>query len=229
MTNHYRMKVLYFFLKVNFLFFCLPIILGAQETKKTPMNIFLFDRFTNGKILLTDERCIVTQFNYNCQTQELYFKAANKYQMMHNTSNVDTLYIQDRKFVPAHEGCRFLECISVGEETLLVDWKVRFYYKGKRSAMGVVSQAGGQASVDMEWMLNKGLSNPDNSVYKREIQNTYWIILNGQQVSFSNLKSFLKLYPDTHRKAIRQLAKNQSINFDDPWQVAKLIIICQNF
>ena len=89
MTNHYRMKVLYFFLTVNFLLSCLPL---------------LFDRFTNGKILLTDERCIVTQFNYNCQTQELYFKAANKYQMMYNTSNVDTLYIQDRKFVPAHEG-----------------------------------------------------------------------------------------------------------------------------
>ena len=58
-------------------------------------------------------------------------------------------------------------------------------------------------------------------------RNTYRTCLDGQQVSFSNLKSFLKLYPDTHRKVIRQLVKEQSISFDDPWQVAKLIVLCQ--
>ena len=110
---------------------------------------------------------------------------------------------------------------------MLVDWKIKLYYKGKRGAMGVVSQAGGQASVDMELMRNRGISNPDNSVYKKDNRNTYRTCLDGQQVSFSNLKSFLKLYPDTHRKVIRQLVKEQSISFDDPWQVAKLIVLCQ--
>ena len=223
------MKIIHVFFKELFALFAFPCILGAQEALNISSDVFLFDRFTKGKILLTDKRYIETQFNYNCEKQELYYKDGNEYQMMYNTSNIDTLWIGNRKFVPAHEGVRFFECIPVGDGTLLVDWKIKLYYKGKRGAMGVVPQAGGQASVDMEWMLNKGLSNPDNSVYKRDIQNTYWIILNGQQVSFSNLKSFLKLYPDTRRKAIRQLAKDQSINFDDPWQVAKLIIICQNF
>ncbi len=221
------MKSIYFFLKVILILFVLPCVLKAQETVQMSSDIFLFDQFTSGKILLTDKRCIETQFNYDCEKQELYYKDGNEYQMMYNTSNIDTLWIGNRKFVPAHEGVRFFECIPAGNRTLLVDWKIKLYYKGKRGAMGVVSQAGGQASFDMSLMQNKGLSNPDNSVYKKDYQNTYRIYLDGQQVSFSNLKSFLKLYPDTHRKAIRQLVKEQSIHFDDPWQVAKLIVLCQ--
>ena len=221
------MKTIYFLLKVILLLFVFPLILSAQETVEMPKGIFLFDQFTNGKILLTDKSCIETQFNYNCEKQELYYKDRNEYQMMYNTSNIDTLYIQNRKFVPTREGVSFFECIPAGDGTLLVDWKVKFYYKGKRGAMGVVSQAGGQASVDMELMRNKGLSNPDNSVYKMGYKNIYRTYLDGRQVSFSNLKSFLKLYPDTHRKAITQQVKKQSVNFDDPRQVVKLIIFSQ--
>ena len=176
-------------MKELFALFAFPCILGAQEALNISSDVFLFDRFTKGKILLTDKRYIETQFNYNCEKQELYYKDGNEYQMIYNTSNIDTLWI--------------------------------------RGAMGVVSQAGGQASVDMELMRNRGISNPDNSVYKKDNRNTYRTCLDGQQVSFSNLKSFLKLYPDTHRKVIRQLVKEQSISFDDPWQVAKLIVLCQ--
>lgn len=223
------MKVMRPFLKSSLVLLLFPFMLGAQETVEMPSGVFLFDQFANGKILLTDKSDIETQFNYNCEKQELYYKDGDKYQMMYNTSNVDTLYIQNRKFIPAREGTRFFECVPAGDRTLLVDWKVKFYYRGKPGAMGVVSQAGGQASVDMDLMLNKGMSNPDNSVYKKDIQNIYRICLDGRQVSFNNLKSFLKLYPDANRKAIRQLAKSRSVDFDDPRQVAKLVAICQSF
>ena len=195
------MKKVNSLLKGSFILFLFPFILGAQKILEKQSGIFLFDQFADGKILLTDKRCIETQFNYNCEKQEL--------------------------FVPSREGASFFECIPVGEDILLVDWKVKLHYKGKRGAMGVVTQSGGQASVDVALMQNKGLSFPTNSVYKKDYQNTYRTCLDGQQVSFSNLKSFLKLYPDTHRKAIRQLVKEQSIHFDDPWQVAKLIVLCQ--
>lgn len=218
------MKIIYTFFWTLLIF---PSILSAQESGNIPSDIFLFDQFTPGKILLTDKRSVETLFNYNCGKQELYYKDGNGYQMMYNTSNVDTLWIGNRMFVPAHQGSRFLECISAGDDTLLVDWKVKLYYKGKQGAMGVVSQAGGQSSVDVELMLNRGIGNPDNRVYKKDFQNTYQTCLEGRQVSFRNLKSFLKLFPEAHRKTIRQLVKDQSVNFDDPWQVAKLIALCK--
>ncbi len=119
------MKTIYFLFKALLILFAFPLILRAQETEEIPSGIFLFDRFTNGKILLTDKSRIETQFNYNCEKQELYYKDGNEYQMMYNTSNIDTLWIGNRKFVPAHEGVRFFECIPAGDGTLLVDWKIK--------------------------------------------------------------------------------------------------------
>ena len=85
------MKKVNSLLKGSFILFLFPFILGAQKILEKQSGIFLFDQFADGKILLTDKRCIETQFNYNCEKQELYYKDGNEYQMMYNTSNIDTL------------------------------------------------------------------------------------------------------------------------------------------
>lgn len=222
------MKTVYFLLRTSLILFLFPSISGAQESMQMPKGIFLFNEFTDGKMLLTDKRIIETQFNYDCEKQELYYKQGNEYLQMYNTSNVDTLYVGTRKFVPTRKGAGYFEYVPSGDEILMVDWKLKLIYKGTRGAMGVVTQSGGQASVDMELMRNKGISNPDNSVYKVDLKNTYHTYIDGKEVSFNNLKSFIKLYPDTQQKTIRQLAKSESVNFDNPWQVAKLIVLCRS-
>lgn len=222
------MKTVYFLLRTSLILFLFTFISGAQESKQMPEGIFLFNEFTDGKMLLTDKRIIETQFNYDCEKQELYYKQGNEYLQMYNTSNVDTLYVGIRKFVPTRKGAGYFEYVPAGDETLMVDWKLKLIYKGTRGAMGVVTQSGGQASVDMELMRNQGISNPDNSVYKVDLKNTYQTYINGKEVSFNNLKSFIKLYPDTQQKMVRQLAKSESVNFDNPWQVAKLIVLCRS-
>lgn len=129
MNDHNRMKKVYSLLKGSFILFLFPFILGAHEALQS--GIFLFNQFTNGKILLTDKRCIETQFNYNCEKQELYYKDGNEYQMIYNTSNIDTLYIQNRKFIPSREGASFLECIPIGKDTKylpdLSGWATSFF------------------------------------------------------------------------------------------------------
>lgn len=221
------MKTVYFLFRTSLVLLLLPFYSVAQESMEMPTSIFLFNQFTDGKILLTDQRSIETQFNYDCEKQELYYKEGNEYLMMYNTSNIDTLYVRYRKFIPASDGVRFLECIPAGDVLLLVDWKAKLRYKGKRGAMGVVTQSGGQASLDMELMRNNGISNPDNSVYKIDYKNSYQTYLNGSEVTFNNLKSFLNLFPNTQKKAVRQLIKRESIDFDNPWQVAKLVALLQ--
>ena len=72
-------------MKELFALFAFPCILGAQEALNISSDVFLFDRFTKGKILLTDKRYIETQFNYNCEKQELYYKDGNEYKMIYNT------------------------------------------------------------------------------------------------------------------------------------------------
>lgn len=224
-TDHIqdKMKILY----CTFIFLLFSVTLNAQETSSKLSNTFLFKQFVKGIIQLKDKSCIETLFNYNCENQVLYYKDGSEYKEIYNTSNIDTLYISNRKFIPAREEPHFLECIPAEKHILLVDWKIKFYYQGKRGAMGVVTQAGGQSTVDMEYVQRKGLSNPDNSIYKMGYKNTYWINMNGKLVSFTNLKSLLKLYPEADQKSIKQLAKQRSVKFNKPWQVAKLLIMHQ--
>lgn len=222
------MKTVSNLLRTGFILLLFPFVSGAQENMEMPEGIFLFNEFTDGRMQLNDKSIIETQFNYDCEKQELYYKQGNEYLQMYNTTNVDTLFVGTRKFVPTHQGASYFEYIPAGNETLMVDWKLKLIYKGTRGAMGVVTQSGGQASVDMELIRHQGISNPDNSVYKVDLKNTYHTYINGKEVSFNNLKSFIKLYPNTQQKTIRQLAKTESVNFDNPWQVAKLIVLCRS-
>ncbi len=200
----------------------LPLAANAQM----PSGTFLFEEFTEGKVLLTNKKVIETRFNYDCDAQVLYFMNGKEYMQMYNTTNVDTLRVGERLFIPAREGARFLECIPAGGDTLLVDWKIKSYYKGKAGAMGVVTQAGGQATFDMSLMQNKGASVPDNSVYKKKVQNVYKTNVGGALMTFNNLKTFQKLFPEKLRKNVRDVAKEMAVNFDDPWSVAQLLQKC---
>lgn len=210
-----------------FIFLSFILSLNAQETTIKLSESFLFKQFVKGKILMNNKECIKTLLNYNCEDQCLYYIEGNEYKKMYDTSNIDTIYVGHRKFIPSHEEAGFWECIPAPKPILWVDRKAKFYYMGKRGAMGVVTQAGGQITMDLEYAKNKTLSNPDNSVYKMRYKNTYWTRVDGQQVSFNNLKSLLELYPETDQKAISQLAKKRSVKFSDPWQVAKLLIMYQ--
>ena len=81
------------------LIFCCCFNLKAQET--TPSNKeYLFDSFTDGKALLKNKRFNQTKFNYNCVYQELHFLNNGEDMTMDNNSNIDTIYIDNRKFIP---------------------------------------------------------------------------------------------------------------------------------
>lgn len=213
------MKTISFLLSTILL---LPVAMNAQM----PSGTFLFEEFTEGKILLTNKKVIETRFNYDCDARVLYFMDGKEYMQMYNTTNVDTLRIGERLFIPAREGARFLECIPAGSDTLFVDWKIKSYYKGKAGAMGTVTQAGGQATFDMSLMQNKGASVPDNSVYKKKVQNVYKTNVGGTLMTFSNMKTFEKLFPEKLRKTVRGIAKEMAVDFDNPWNVAQLLQRC---
>ncbi len=214
------MKAIFFLLSTILM---LPLAANAQM----PSGTFLFEEFTEGTILLTNKKTIETRFNYDCDNQVLYFLNGKEYMQMYNTTNVDTLRVGERLFIPAREGARFLECIPAGSDTLWVDWKIKSYYRGKAGAMGTVTQAGGQATFDMSLMQNKGASVPDNSVYKRKVQNVYKTNVGGTLMTFGNLKTFQKMFPEKLRKTVRDVAKEMATDFDNPWSVAQLLQKCR--
>lgn len=193
----------------------------AQQKREPLKGTFLFDEYTEGKALIKGGFYTRTRFNYDCVNQELHFRERDQDMIMDNTSNIDTIYIGSRRFIPYET--RFLEYIPTAKGVLLVDWKAKIHNIGRKGAMGIVSQSGGIEKVDVQEMQHKGLDFTGNDIYQVKYHNTYLIDMNGQPKKFNNLKSFVKLFPKEQQAEVEAIAKKQHTGFDDPEQVAALI------
>lgn len=204
------------------LFLAVATCLSAQENDEAEKAACLFPDLTDGYALLKNRLTVRTKFNYDCVKQVLYFLDREQKMEMDDTSNIDTLYIQQRKFVPYQS--RFLECIPFGGGCLLVDWKARAHNIGKKGAMGIVTQAGGIDKMDVNYLQGNGTRDrTGNEVYAVKYENSYLFPIGGKQRRFSNLKSFLKYFPKERQKEIEYFAKSEKIAWEEPRQVARLL------
>ena len=201
------------------LIFCCCFNLKAQET--TPSNKeYLFDSFTDGKALLKNKRFNQTKFNYNCVYQELHFLNNGEDMTMDNNSNIDTIYIDNRKFIPHLN--RFLEYIPVNNTVLLVDYKTKAVPFAKKGAFGIATQGSVQA-IDANQTRQQKMGSTDNYVYKYNPENTYYLLQNQKRKKFTNAKSFLKLFPKEQSESISSFIKDQKISLNQVNDIVKLL------
>lgn len=196
-------------------------IVAAQEKTNLPGGTFLFDTFTQGKVVMKNKLATRALFNYDCVRQQLHFMDRNQEMILENTATIDTLYIGERKFIPRQT--RFLECIPAGSTVLLVDWKAKIYNQGKKGAMGFVSQAGGIEKMDVGQMQNRGHDRTSNDVNIVKYTNTYFFSLDGKSKQFTSPKSFLKLFPQAHKDTLQAFYQEQSVRMEDPLSVARWV------
>lgn len=194
---------------------------AAQEKISLPTGTFLFDTFTEGKVVMKNKLATRALFNYDCVRQQLHFMDRDQEMILENTATIDTLYVGERKFIPRQT--RFLECIPAGNTLLLVDWKAKVYNQGKKGAMGFVSQAGGIEKMDVGQMQNRGHDRTSNDVNVVKYTNTYFFSLGGKQKQFTSPKSFLKLFPQTQKDSLQAFYQAEAIRMDDPRSVARWV------
>lgn len=193
----------------------------AQETTSLPQGPFLFDTFTEGKIVMKNKLATRALFNYNCVRQQLHFMDRDQEMILDNTATIDTLYIGERKFIP-HQ-TYFLECIPAGNTLLLVAWKAKIYNQGKKGALGFVSQAGGIEKMDVGQMQNRGHDRTSNDVNVVKYTNTYFFSSDGKQKQFTSAKSFLKLFPEAQKDSLQTFYQAASVRMEDPRSVARWV------
>lgn len=199
--------------------FCCCFNMKAQETESSN-KAYLFDSFTEGRVLLKNKMISRTTFNYNRVKQEFHFMDKDQEMIMDDNSTVDTLYIDNRKFVPHLK--RFAEYIPVGNTVLFVDYKTKALPIGKVGAFGTTSQ-GSVQNIDYNPVNQQKMDVVDNSVYRFTIENTYYLLKDQKKKKFNNTKSFLKLFPKEQAESISSYIKNQKINMENVGDVIKLI------
>jgi len=119
-----------------------------------------------------------------------------------------------------------MEVIKGKKSVMLIEKNVNTRERGKVGAMGVATHGTVQAiDVNARFQRVNGENNMDLTIYKDEIENTYFILIKRKWESFRNQATFLKLFPKKKQESIKEVIKAQDVDFEKPEDIVKLLDI----
>lgn len=173
---------------------------GVSAQYATPavaLSHYVLDSFTKGKVLLKSGAVSEQTLNYNILTGEMIFDAGGRYLAIAEPQNVDTVFIQDRQFVPLN--ARFYELLTHTAAPLFVEFTYTVEEPGASLGYGTTSNT--TAATALKTVISTGgaygLKLPDE--FKVKPGYTYWILKEGKYQKANNAQQLNKIFPDKKR------------------------------
>ncbi|MCC8142727.1 MAG: hypothetical protein LIO97_01545, partial [Tannerellaceae bacterium] len=94
----------------------MSIINAATAQKK---KVYLFDSFTNGKVLMKNKNTITAELNYDAANKKMIYKDNGEDMILVNTQVIDTVFVGTQKFIPA--GRIFLEVVPASNGNIYIN------------------------------------------------------------------------------------------------------------
>lgn len=199
------------------------VLQGKSQTKpdgSAPQ--FLFPEFSTGKVRLMNGKIQALDLNYNIVSEKMVYKKDDKLYDVVNTEIIDTVYIQESRFVP--DGQVFYEVLLIAPVSLYIQ------YKGELIPPGAVAGYGGTSQVSN----TKNLTSVNLSMgyynlklpadYTVKYDQIFWIKKDSLQ-NYSTERQFLKLFPGNVPE-LKEFIKKQKIKFDKMADQVRLIEYC---
>lgn len=211
---------------ILFLILAFTTIAFTVSGQQSKQKRYMFEEFTNGKVLMKNRGVVNTSLNYDWISQEINYMDGQEQMILTGLEMIDTVYIADRKLIPY--GNQFLEVVPVDNGSLYINWKVKLKNKGKEGPMGTTSHAVTSQKADVMAMdkissvPGQGLSISDIYVYDATFENTYYIRVDNKFKNFTSQKTFLKLFPKEKSEIVQSYIKEKKIDFQNTSDVIKL-------
>ncbi len=193
-------------------FVCMVLPCEANNGK----SIYLFDNFTEGTVLMNNKAKINTLLNYDAANRQMKYKDGDEIMILVNTQSVDTVFIGERRFIPA--GRIFLEVVPLENGKAFINWKLKEKYQGKKGAFGQTTQTN-VTTINTNHFKGGTYERETADVINIINENEYWIPHKGSFSKFKTLKQVYKLFPDKEAN-IAQFVKANAI---DPKQVDDML------
>ena len=191
---------------------------GTDELKR---SVYVFDRFTNGSVRLKSGALEQAPLNYNAEKQGIAFLKEGQYYDLVGLETVDTVYLNDKKFVPV-EG-HFYELIQAQPFELYAT------YTCKAQPVTATTEHNGSLRKDANQISNTVsdvyVTRQYRGDYAMEFRKHYWVKRYRNFYKVDTEKQIMKLYPKKEAQ-IRNYIKEQQINFNDQNDVVKLLRFC---
>lgn len=216
-----RFKVCTVILFLNYLSMIIPVKAQTNADGSAPQ--FLYSDFTRSKVRFRNGQFQSIMLNYNTVSEKMVYQKDNNLYDMVNTEMVDTVFMQDSKFVPASNV--FFEILLAAPVTLFVQYQGELVPPGTPAGYGVNSQVSNTKNLSSV-QLSMGYYNlklPKDFSVKTDL--IYWVRKDGKMFSFVNEKQFLKLFPDRQAE-LKHFIKLNKIKFDRLSDVVKLAELC---
>lgn len=204
------------------LIFCLCFTGAYSQKVAVVISHYLFPQFTQGVVLMNDGAKNDALLNFNSLTEEMVFKNQDKILaiLKGEIEFVDTVYIQDRKFVTLNN--KFVELLYKSGCELFVEHKCSVVAPGKPGPFGTTSQTSSTTIISSLYTGGSvySLSLPEGYTTRPYIY--YWIKKNGELTKFVNIKQLQKFYQDK-TNLYKAYDKEHEVKFNDQESIAKLV------
>jgi len=197
----------------------------GQTESSNPLPQFLFQSFAKSLVKMKDGRQMTATLNYNMVDEEMIFNQNGVYMALDKPEEIDTVYLQNRKFVPVEKA--FYEVLSKGQVTMFIQHKSRLTQKGTPTAYGMTTKTAGPSKV-----LSMQAGNQVRLVELPEDVDVspatlYWVKAGEGMDKFTNERQFLKLFPDQEAK-LKEFIKSNKIDFKLREDLIKLGDFCNS-
>ena len=195
-------------------------ILIGQTTSKGDMPQYLFSEFAGSEVLMKSGVINTPVMNYNTVTEKMVFLNNDKYYDMTNPESVDTVILNECKFIPV--GKAFYEVLVAKPIALFIQHKGNLMSAGKTVGYGGTSQVASAtyiSSIELSG-IQTNLTLPDDYIVNPAL--IYWIRIGEKWSDFTNEKQFISLFPDKSAQ-IKSFIKENRIKIDKPENLIRLV------
>ncbi|MEI7828235.1 MAG: hypothetical protein WCI31_00625 [Prolixibacteraceae bacterium] len=200
--------------------FCLFTFIVNAQRGKVELSHYIFPEFTKGTVLMKSGTVNPTSLNYNALTEEMIFNSNGKNLAMTRLEEIDTVYIEKRKFFLVNN--KFVELLYRNKYDLYIAHKCSVVEPGKPAAYGGTSQTSSTTSYSS--ILSGGqayeLSLPEGYTTKPYFE--YWLKKDGKLTLIINMRQLAKQFDDKSDQ-FKKFVKENKVKYDDQEGILSLV------
>lgn len=206
---------------IIFLLFVFAKSVSAQKVNEpVKLTHYVFNKFSPGTVKMKSGESYNQALNYNILTNEMIFDNRGIYLAIASPEKVDTVYINDRKFIPLNN--KFYEVLVNSKMPLLLEFTSSINEPGASIGFGGTSNT--TAATSFKSLVNSGgayeLKLPDG--FKVMPGFSYWVMKEGKLEKAGNAKQLIKFFPDK-KDFINDFIKKNNTNFSRREDIIELV------
>lgn len=181
---------------------------------------YLFPDFVEGSVLMKTGSTEKVQLNYNTNNQQIGFMKDGQYMELTGLETIDTVYINEKKFVPYHEKFYMVISTSTGMPLLALIYNKAVPQTSSVEHTGLDKRNSGSVSNNVtNAYTNRNYRSSFELTYKKE-----FYLKNGMVIyKANNQRQIIDIYPEKKDK-IRDFVKENKTNFDQEKDVVTLLV-----